>query len=204
MTDAYGALAETLGRMAEVTDRHVPSLPGELNQEELAYRTGVPADAVAVLLAGGRVPDEPDLATRVRQRLEFLRQTRRRPDGRRYALKELADIAGTSRQWLSAWRTTGMPGMEHADRLRRHFGLSAGFFTATAPEALNSALQQVLHDLESRPPRPDGPDTTALEERLRDAGVLQLAQRAAEMDPNQRETLLEFAEFILKKDRMRD
>jgi transcriptional regulator with XRE-family HTH domain len=165
---------------------------------------------VAVLLAGGRVPDEPDLATRVRQRLEFLRQTRRRPDGRRYALKELADIAGTSRQWLSAWRTTGMPGMEHADRLRRHFGLSAGFFTATAPEALNSALQQVLHDLETQQPhqtppvRPTATDTTALEDRLRDAGVLQLAQRAAEMDPNQRETLLEFAEFILKKDRMRD
>ncbi len=55
----------------------------------------------------------------MRQRLDFIRENRRRPDGKRYSLDELARIAGTSRQWLSEWRKSGMPSLEHADRLRR-------------------------------------------------------------------------------------
>ncbi|MGW0825232.1 XRE family transcriptional regulator [Streptomyces sp. NPDC002845] len=190
MRDA-NTLADTLERISQVTGHEIPSLPEILNVEDLAKRSGVPADVVAALLSGREVP-EPDLAARVRQRLEFVRQTQRRPDGKRYSLGELAGIAGTSRQWLSEWRTKGMPSMEHAERLRSHFSLPAGFFTATAPEALNGALQKELRELET------AADPKA---RLRDAGLLQIAERAADMDPQQRATLLKFAEWILTEDR---
>lgn len=191
MRDAYAPLAETLERIAKVTGHEVQDLPAILDVDDLAYRSGVPTDVVAALLSGNESP-EADLTTRVRQRLEFVRQTRLRPDGRHYSLQELAKIAGTSRQWLSVWRTKGMPSMEHADRLRTHFKLPAGFFTATAQEALNAALQPVLRDLETQ----EDPQA-----RLRDAGLLQLAERAADMGPKQREALMDFAEWILAKDR---
>ncbi|MCE0444869.1 helix-turn-helix domain-containing protein [Streptomyces tricolor] len=147
MSDAYASLADVLDRLGELTGQP-GRLPETLDVAGLSYRTGIPVGVVVELLSGGRAP-ETCLAQRVRQRLDFIRESRRRPDGKRYSLDELARIAGTNRQWLSEWRKSGMPSLEHADRLRRFFGLPAGFFTADEPEALHEALQPVLQSLEA-------------------------------------------------------
>ncbi|MFF9085175.1 XRE family transcriptional regulator [Streptomyces sp. NPDC014991] len=193
MSDAYASLAEVLERLGELTGR-----PGRLSEvldvTGLSYRTGIPAGTVVELLHGGQV-SEPCLAQRVRQRLDFIRETRRRPDGKRYSLDELARIAGTSRQWLSEWRKSGMPSLEHADRLRRFFCLPAGFFTADEPEALHEALRPVLQSLEAEA------DPLL---RLRESGLVRLAARAPQMNARQLATLADLAEMIISSERAKD
>jgi len=188
VSDAHVSLAEARKRLEELTDR-----PGRLAEtldvDDLSYRTGIPAATVAALLAGGSVP-ETGLGERVRQRLDFVRETRRRPDGKRYSLDELARIAGTSRQWLSEWRTSGLPSLEHADRIRRHFDLPAGFLTADDAEALHAALQPVLRELEAKTD-PLAP--------LRTPGFYRLARRAPHMSPRKLQALAEWAEMVTER-----
>ncbi|MFC4502343.1 MULTISPECIES: XRE family transcriptional regulator [Streptomyces] len=189
MSDTHTALSEARERLEELTGR-----PGRLAESldvaDLSYRTGVPAETVAALLAGDAVVRETDLGERVRQRLDFIRETRRRPDGKRYSLDELARIAGTSRQWLSEWRTSGLPSLEHADRIRRFFGLAAGFLTADDAEALHTALQPVLRELEAKAD-PLAP--------LRTPGFYRLARRAPHMSPRKLQALAEWAEMVTER-----
>ncbi|MEW1771859.1 XRE family transcriptional regulator [Streptomyces sp. NPDC086777] len=186
MSDARAPLTGVLERLGELTGR-----PGRLCEvldvADLSYRTGIPVGVVAELLAGGAAP-EAGLAERVRQRLDFIRENRRRPDGKRYSLGELAAIAGTSRQWLSEWRKSGLPSLEHTDRLRRFFGLPPGFFTADEPEALYEALQPVLQGLQAQA------DPLS---SLRENGLVRLAARAPQMNPRQLATLADLAEMLI-------
>ncbi|MEV7034332.1 XRE family transcriptional regulator [Streptomyces sp. NPDC093272] len=129
---------------------------------------------------------EVEQAERVRQRPDFIRENRRRPDGERYSPGELATVAGTSRQWLSGWRRSGLPGLEHTDRLRRFFGLPPGFFTADEHEALYEARQPVLQALEAR---------AYPLSRLRESGLVRLAARAPQMNPRQLTTLAALPEI---------
>ncbi|MEW2302642.1 XRE family transcriptional regulator [Streptomyces sp. NPDC006655] len=186
MSDARAPLAGVLERLGELTGCR-GRLSEALDVADLSHRTGIPVAVVAELLAGGAAP-ETGLAERVRQRLDFIRENRRRPDGKRYSLGELAAIAGTSRQWLSEWRKSGLPSLEHTDRLRRFFGLPAGFFTADEPEALYEALQPVLQGLEAQA------DPLS---RLRESGLVRLAARAPQMNPRQLATLADLAELIV-------
>lgn len=188
MRDAHASLAELLERLKELTGQ-ADGLAEVLDVAALSYRAGIPTETVADLLAGRSVP-ETSLGDRVRQRLDFVRETRRRPDGKRYSLDELARIAGTSRQWLSEWRRSGLPSLEHADRIRRHFDLPAGFFTADEAEALHAALQPVLKDLEAKAD-PLAP--------LRTPGFYRLARRAPHMSPRKLQALAEWAEMITEK-----
>ncbi|MER5523559.1 XRE family transcriptional regulator [Streptomyces sp. NPDC002677] len=186
MSDAHAPLAGVLVRLGELTGR-----PGRLSEvldvADLSYRTGIPVGTVAELLCGGTAP-ETGLAERVRQRLDFIRENRRRADGKRYSLGELAAIAGTSRQWLGEWRKSGMPGLEHTDRLRRFFGLPPGFFTADESEALYEALQPVLQGLEAQA------DPLS---RLRESGLVRLAARAQQMNARQLATIADLAEMLI-------
>jgi transcriptional regulator with XRE-family HTH domain len=179
-------LAGVLARLGELTGRS-GRLSEVLDVADLSHRTGIPVGTVAELLAGGTAP-EAGLAERVRQRLDFIRENRRRPDGKRYSLGELAAIAGTGRQWLSEWRKSGMPGLEHTDRLRRFFGLPPGIFTADEPEALYEALQPVLQGLEAQA------DPLS---RLRESGLVRLAARAPQMNARQLTTLADLAEMLI-------
>jgi len=190
VSDAYAPLADVLDRLGELTGRP-GRLPEALDVAGLSHRTGIPVGVVVELLSGGRAP-EACLSQRVRQRLDFIRETRRRADGKRYSLDELARIAGTSRQWLSEWRKSGMPGLEHTDRLRRFFGLPAGFFTADEQEALYEALQPVLQSLEAEA------DPLL---RLRESGLVRLAARAPQMNARQLATLADLAEMIIASER---
>ncbi|MGW7789558.1 hypothetical protein [Streptomyces tricolor] len=81
MSDAYASLADVLDRLGELTGRP-GRLPETLDVAGLSYRTGIPVGVVVELLSGGRAP-ETCLAQRVRQRLDFIRESRRRPYGKR-------------------------------------------------------------------------------------------------------------------------
>src|SRR5262245_30583890 len=78
--DAHTSLAELRERLEELTGQP-GRLADVLDVAGLSYTTGVPVQTVTALLAGREVP-ETNLEDRVRQRLDFLRETRRRPDGK--------------------------------------------------------------------------------------------------------------------------
>ncbi|MCZ9339061.1 helix-turn-helix transcriptional regulator, partial [Streptomyces sp. TRM76130] len=79
---------------------------------------------------------EPDVQARFMQRLDLLRRTRLKPNGRRYTQQEIADGAGMSRQQAGALiNGDRRPTMEHCDALQRFFRVHAGFLTAEDPEA---------------------------------------------------------------------
>ncbi|MFB7495782.1 XRE family transcriptional regulator [Streptomyces sp. NPDC056161] len=183
--DAYARLGETLERLAHAAGRP-ERLTDALDVDDLSLRAGVPEGVVRSLLDGGRA-DETSVAERVRQRLELLRRTRRRPDGRRYSVEELAAHAGVSRQTMSDWLTKGVPSLESADRLRRFFAQPPGFLTADEPEALNEALQPVLRGLEA------GSDPLAA---LRTPEILRLAARAPHILPDALSSLSRWADMI--------
>ncbi|WEO94233.1 XRE family transcriptional regulator [Streptomyces sp. FXJ1.172] len=181
--DAYARLAGTLERI-----RHAAGdaeLTEVLEPDGLSFDTGIPEAVVRTLLAGGRAEDIP-VAQRVRQRLDFVRETRRRDDGKRYTLEEIAAAAGVTRQTMSEWRRKGLPGLESADRLRRFFRLPPGFFFADEPEALDEALQRHLRDLESRSD-PLG--------QLRTPEILRLAARGL-LSPSGVRAMAQWAEAV--------
>lgn len=183
--DAYGQLAGTLERIRRAAGRS--DLSEVLNTEELSLETGIPESVVLTLLEGGQAAGTT-MPERVRQRLDFLRETRRRDDGKRYTLKEIADAAGVTRQTMSEWLTKGLPSLESADRLRRFFSLRPGFFFADEPEALDEALQQHLQDLESKS------DPLA---QLRTPEILRLAARGV-LSPDGVEAMARWAETITR------
>ncbi|MER7983517.1 helix-turn-helix domain-containing protein [Streptomyces sp. NPDC095817] len=187
--DTYAQLAETLERLTHATEQ-TGRLSDVLDVEDLSHQTGITSDVVAALLDGGHAP-ETSVTDRVRQRLEFLRASRLRDDGNRYSQGDLAKIAGVSRQTLAAWFDSGVPNLESADRLRRFFGLSAGFLTADEPEALNDALQPKLQELEAQSD-PLAP--------LRTPGFLRLARRAPHMSAKKLEALEQWAEAVTERD----
>ncbi|MFF7977288.1 helix-turn-helix transcriptional regulator [Streptomyces sp. NPDC007905] len=185
--DAYARLAGTLERIQHASGRS--ELVNVLNTKDLSFETGIPESVVRTLLAGGRA-QEISVAERVRQRLDFLRETRRRDDGKRYTLEEIAAAAGVTRQTMSEWHRKGMPSLESADRLRRFFSLPPGFFFADEPEALNEALQQRLQELESRS------DPLA---QLRTPEILRLAARGL-LSPTGVQAMAQWAEAVTRPD----
>ncbi|WP_369228543.1 helix-turn-helix transcriptional regulator (plasmid) [Streptomyces sp. R39] len=144
--DPYARLAGSLERIRRAAG--TSDLARVLRAEDLSSETGIPAEVVQRLLTGGRA-EETSVADRVRQRLDFLRTTRLRDDGKPYSQDQLADVAGVTRQTFGDWLKKGMPSLESADRLRRFFNLPPGFFFADDAEALNEALQPHLRNLES-------------------------------------------------------
>ncbi|MBG7704886.1 XRE family transcriptional regulator [Streptomyces sp. MC1] len=145
--DAYARLAETLERLADVVAPK--ELLEVLDVEDLSARTGIPRKDVILLIEGKQV-ERTSVTDRVRRRLVFLRKTRRRGDGRSYSMQDFAEIVGVTRQTMTSWSTTGVPSIEAADQIRRHFDLPAGFMTADEPEALNEVLLAKLHELEAQ------------------------------------------------------
>ena len=109
--------------------------------------SGVPEPVVRALLSG-QPAGEPDVQARFLQRLDLLRRTRLKPNGRKYTQQEIADGAGMSRQQAGALiNGDRRPTMEHCDAIQRFFRVHAGFLTAEDPEALASALQRTEQEL---------------------------------------------------------
>lgn len=118
-----------------------------IDSDKLSFETGIPVDRVAELLDGAE--SEPEsLNETFRQRLNFLRETRRKPDGKRFTLDEIGQGAGISKA-QAGFLLNGqrMPGLAIVSALENFFHVEPGFFSATERQSLCRALQPVRGQL---------------------------------------------------------
>lgn len=202
---ATGLLPAVVARVAALADRLGVPHSQVFDVRRLSVASGVPEVVIQSLLSGRRA-GEPDLQTRFLQRLDLLRRTRLKPNGRRYTQQEIADGAGMSRQQAGALiNGDRRPTMEHCDAIQRFFRVHAGFLTAEDPEALAGALQrseqELLQQLAERErataaaSRSDDP----FEQLLQDHGVRGIAWRAAQLPTDQhRDKVAEWLDMLLE------
>ncbi|MGV9551786.1 helix-turn-helix domain-containing protein, partial [Streptomyces ardesiacus] len=123
-------LTAVVARVGALADRLGVPHTEVFDVSRLSVASGVPEPVVGALL-GGRPAGEPDVQTRFVQRLDLLRRTRLKPNGRKYTQQEIADGAGMSRQQAGALiNGDRRPTMEHCDAIQRFFRVHAGFLTA--------------------------------------------------------------------------
>lgn len=200
---ASAVLPAVVARVTALADRlDVPQVE-VFDVGRLSAASGVPEPVVRTLLSG-RSAGEPDVQARFLQRLDLLRRTRLKPNGRRYTQQEIADGAGMSRQQAGALiNGDRRPTMEHCDAIQRFFRVHAGFLTAEDPEALAGALQRTEQELLQRlADREREADTAAddpLERLLQDHGVRGIAWRAAQLPTDQhRDKVAEWLDMLLE------
>ncbi|MEU3250618.1 helix-turn-helix transcriptional regulator [Streptomyces sp. NPDC006997] len=198
------ALPAVVSRVTALADRLGVPHAEVFDIDRLSVACGVPESVVGELL-GGRPAGEPDVQARFLQRLDLLRRTRLKPNGRKYTQQEIADGAGMSRQQAGALiNGDRRPTMEHCDAIQRFFRVHAGFLTAEDPEALAGALQrteqellQQLADRERRAAAAEAGDP--LERLLQDHGVRGIAWRAAQLPTDQhRDKVAEWLDMLLE------
>ncbi len=199
-------LPAVVARVTALADRLGVLHDEVFDGRRLSVASGVPQPVVKALLAG-RTAGEPDVQARFLQRLDLLRRTRLKPNGRRYTQQEIADGAGMSRQQAGALiNGDRRPTMEHCDAIQRFFGVHAGFLTAEDPEALASVLmrteQELLQQLADRERAAARSERTAddpLERLLQDHGVRGIAWRAAQLPTDQhRDKVAEWLDMLLE------
>ncbi|MEU3948069.1 helix-turn-helix transcriptional regulator [Streptomyces sp. NPDC029526] len=198
------ALPAVVARVAALADRLGVPHAEVFDTGRLSTASGVPESVVKALLSG-RPAGERDVQARFLQRLDLLRRTRLKPNGRKYTQQEIADGAGMSRQQAGALiNGDRRPTMEHCDAIQRFFRVHAGFLTAEDPEALAGTLQHTEQELlqkladrerESAAAADDDP----LERLLQDHGVRGIAWRAAQLPTDQhRDKVAEWLDMLLE------
>ncbi|AXE90033.1 MULTISPECIES: helix-turn-helix transcriptional regulator [unclassified Streptomyces] len=196
-------LAAVVSRVTALADRLGVPHAEVFDTGRLSVASGVPEPVVKALL-GGRPAGEPDVQARFLQRLDLLRRTRLKPNGRKYTQQEIADGAGMSRQQAGALiNGDRRPTMEHCDALQRFFRVHAGFLTAEDPEALVTALQhteqELLQQLADREREASAAADDPLERLLQDHGVRGIAWRAAQLPTDQhRDKVAEWLDMLLE------
>ncbi|MFD9002619.1 helix-turn-helix domain-containing protein [Streptomyces sp. NPDC059582] len=202
---ATSVLPGVVARVAALADRLGVAHAEVFRTGRLSVASGVPEVVVKALLSG-RPAGEPDVQARFLQRLDLLRRTRLKPNGRRYTQQEIADGAGMSRQQAGALiNGDRRPTMEHCDALQRFFRVHAGFLTAEDPEALAGALQHTEQDLLQKLADREREASVAseaddpLERLLQDHGVRGIAWRAAQLPTDQhRDKVAEWLDMLLE------
>ncbi|MBZ9643256.1 MULTISPECIES: helix-turn-helix domain-containing protein [Streptomyces] len=211
MTDGYEVPGATATATLPAVIARVTALAGRLgvphaevfDTARLSVASGVPEPVVKDLLSG-RPAGEPDVQARFLQRLDLLRRTRLKPNGRRYTQQEIADGAGMSRQQAGALiNGDRRPTMEHCDAIQRFFRVHAGFLTAEDPEALAGTLQrteqELLQKLADREREAAAAADDPLERLLQDHGVRGIAWRAAQLPTDQhRDKVAEWLDMLLE------
>ncbi|MET8391471.1 helix-turn-helix transcriptional regulator [Streptomyces anthocyanicus] len=196
-------LAAVVARVGALADRLDVPHAEVFDVGRLSAASGVPESVVGALL-GGRPTGGADVQTRFVQRLDLLRRTRLKPNGRKYTQQEIADGAGMSRQQAGALiNGDRRPTMEHCDAIQRFFQVHAGFLTAEDPEALAGALQlteqELLQQLADRERQAAAPADDPLERLLQDHGVRGIAWRAAQLPTDQhRDKVAEWLDMLLE------
>ncbi|MFJ5994899.1 helix-turn-helix domain-containing protein [Streptomyces sp. NPDC092370] len=196
-------LTAVVSRVTALADRLGVPHAEVFDTGRLSVASGVPEPVVKALLSG-RPAGEPDVQARFLQRLDLLRRTRLKPNGRKYTQQEIADGAGMSRQQAGALiNGDRRPTMEHCDALQRFFRVHAGFLTAEDPEALVSALQhteqELLQKLADREREAAAAADDPLERLLQDHGVRGIAWRAAQLPTDQhRDKVAEWLDMLLE------
>ncbi|MFI5520829.1 helix-turn-helix domain-containing protein [Streptomyces platensis] len=116
--------------------------------EHLSHRTGLPVPRVRALIDDTGEESET-VQDSFQDRLVFLRETRRKPDGKMYTLDEIGAGAGISHgqvgYLLNGKRKS--PGLDVTRKLEKFFEVEPGFFTATERQALYRALQSTYEQL---------------------------------------------------------
>jgi transcriptional regulator with XRE-family HTH domain len=116
--------------------------------DHLSHRTGLPVPRVQALLDDTGEESET-VQDSFQDRLVFLRETRRKPDGKTYTLDEIGAGAGISHgqvgYLLNGKRKS--PGLDVTRKLEKFFEVEPGFFTATERQALYRALQSTHEQL---------------------------------------------------------
>ncbi|MCD7436679.1 helix-turn-helix domain-containing protein [Streptomyces lincolnensis] len=200
---ASAVLSAVVARVTALADRLGVAHAEVFDTAGLSVASGVPEPVVKALLSG-RPAGEPDVQARFLQRLDLLRRTRLKPNGRKYTQQEIADGAGMSRQQAGALiNGDRRPTMEHCDAIQRFFRVHAGFLTAEDPEALASALQrteqELLQRLADRERQAAAVDGDPLERLLQDHGVRGIAWRAAQLPTDQhRDKVAEWLDMLLE------
>ncbi|MEU7381715.1 MULTISPECIES: helix-turn-helix transcriptional regulator [unclassified Streptomyces] len=200
---ASAALPAVVARVTALADRLGVPQAEVFDVGRLSAASGVPEPVVRTLLSG-RSAGEPDVQARFLQRLDLLRRTRLKPNGRRYTQQEIADGAGMSRQQAGALiNGDRRPTMEHCDAIQRFFRVHAGFLTAEDPEALAGTLQhtgqELLQRLADREREADTAADDPLERLLQDHGVRGIAWRAAQLPTDQhRDKVAEWLDMLLE------
>lgn len=116
---------------------------GLVDFDHIESTTGIAADTVRRLFAGEAVPSE-ELNHSFPERLQFLRRTHLREDGKQYSADQLAQRVGIARATMTALiRGDRNPNLEVNTSLERLFGVTPGFFTMSGEEALVKALERV-------------------------------------------------------------
>ncbi|MFE5401649.1 helix-turn-helix domain-containing protein [Streptomyces sp. NPDC056580] len=209
MTDGYedpGAtetaqLSAVAARVTALADRLGVPHTEVFDVGRLSVACGVPEPVVKALLSG-RPAGEPDVQARFLQRLDLLRRTRLKPNGRKYTQQEIADGAGMSRQQAGALiNGDRRPTMEHCDALQRFFRVHAGFLTAEDAEALAGALQRTEQELLQKLADQERAEAAQdpLERLLEDHGVRGIAWRAAQLPTDQhRDKVAEWLDMLLE------
>ncbi|GGL79196.1 transcriptional regulator [Streptomyces fumigatiscleroticus] len=202
-TTPTAALPAVVARVTALADRLGVPHAEVFDTGRLSVASGVPEPVVKALL-GGRPAGEPDVQARFLQRLDLLRRTRLKPNGRKYTQQEIADGAGMSRQQAGALiNGDRRPTMEHCDAIQRFFRVHAGFLTAEDPEALAGALQhteqELLQKLADREREAAALADDPLERLLQDHGVRGIAWRAAQLPTDQhRDKVAEWLDMLLE------
>ncbi|MGW3506604.1 helix-turn-helix domain-containing protein [Streptomyces sp. NPDC000994] len=200
---ASAVLPAVVARVTALADRLDVAQAEVFDVGRLSAACGVPEPVVRTLLSG-RSAGEPDVQARFLQRLDLLRRTRLKPNGRRYTQQEIADGAGMSRQQAGALiNGDRRPTMEHCDAIQRFFRVHAGFLTAEDPEALAGALQhteqELLQRLADREREAETAADDPLERLLQDHGVRGIAWRAAQLPTDQhRDKVAEWLDMLLE------
>ncbi|MEU3509495.1 helix-turn-helix transcriptional regulator [Streptomyces longwoodensis] len=196
---ATASLSAVVTRVTALADRLGVPHAEVFDTGRLSVASGVPESVVKALLSG-RPAGEPDVQARFLQRLDLLRRTRLKPNGRKYTQQEIADGAGMSRQQAGALiNGDRRPTMEHCDALQRFFRVHAGFLTAEDPEALAGALQHTEQELLQRLAEREGAPDDPLERLLQDHGVRGIAWRAAQLPTDQhRDKVAEWLDMLLE------
>lgn len=202
-TTANAVLPAVVDRVTALAERLDVPQAEVFHVGRLSVASGVPDPVVRALLSG-RPAGEPDVQARFLQRLDLLRRTRLKPNGRKYTQQEIADGAGMSRQQAGALiNGDRRPTMEHCDALQRFFRVHAGFLTAEDPEALAGALQrteqELLQKLADRERAAAEAAGDPLERLLQDHGVRGIAWRAAQLPTDQhRDKVAEWLDMLLE------
>lgn len=200
---APAVLPAVVARVTALADRLGVPREEVFDVGRLSVACGVPEPVVKALLSG-RPAGEPDVQARFLQRLDLLRRTRLKPNGRRYTQQEIADGAGMSRQQAGALiNGDRRPTMEHCDAIQRFFRVHAGFLTAEDPEALAGALQRIeqelLQRLADREREAAAEADDPLERLLQNHGVRGIAWRAAQLPTDQhRHKVAEWLDMLLE------
>ncbi|GHD23853.1 helix-turn-helix domain-containing protein [Streptomyces galbus] len=196
---ATASLSAVVTRVTALADRLGVPHAEVFDTARLSVASGVPESVVKALLSG-RPAGQPDVQARFLQRLDLLRRTRLKPNGRKYTQQEIADGAGMSRQQAGALiNGDRRPTMEHCDALQRFFRVHAGFLTAEDPEALAGALQHTEQELLQRLAEREGAPDDPLERLLQDHGVRGIAWRAAQLPTDQhRDKVAEWLDMLLE------